>query len=506
MEYTQSYLPLWIVLISLIGSVLILISSGRPNLREFITILSSVIKFSLVASLIPDFLRGKSLQCDLFSIASGVNLSFRVDGLGLFFAIVASGLWILTSFYSIGYMRGLSEHKQTRYFASFAVALSSTMGIAFAGNLVTFIIFYEMLTISTYPLVIHKETPEAISAGRKYLAYTLSAGVILIIAISWIYIVTGSVNFQPGGILNNANFSKSQLTILFFLLIVGTGVKAALIPLHSWLPTAMIAPTPVSALLHAVAVVKAGVFGILRVVGYVMGFNLLQSSGLWIILAVLSAFTILVASLIAFTQDNLKRRLAYSTIAHLSYIILGASLINPTAYLGGILHLAAHATLKITLFFVAGAIYVKTHIENISELDGIGRKMPITMGAFALGSLGLAGIPPLNGFVSKFVLINGTAQSNNQIFIIIFLISGLLNAGYFFPIVYKSFFVSSKRYENFSEASGFMIIPIVITALLSLIFGIFPDVLIHIYSVASYTANELVNHALDIPLILGKAL
>ncbi|RCK76526.1 MAG: Multisubunit Na+/H+ antiporter, MnhD subunit [Ignavibacteriae bacterium] len=491
MNYNYSLIPFYAVIVSLVGAILILISSRKPNLREFWTISAAIIKFILVFSLVPEFLKGNSVECEIISIASGVSLAFRVDGLGLFFAIVASGLWILTSFYSIGYMRGLSEHKQTRYFASFAIALSATMGVAFAANLVTFVFFYEILTISTYPLVIHKETPEAISAGRKYLAYTLSAGVILIIAIAWIFVLTGNVEFNANGILKGVNISSAQLTILFILLIIGTGVKAAIIPLHSWLPTAMVAPTPVSALLHAVAVVKAGVFGVLRIVVYVMGFDLLKTSGLWIILATFSAATIVIASLIAFSQDNLKKRLAYSTIAHLSYIILGASLLNGTALLGGILHLAAHATLKITLFFVAGAIYVKTHIENISELDGIGYQMPLTMGAFAIGALGLAGIPPLNGFISKFILINGTLSSAHSAIVLIYLLSGLLNAGYFFPIVYRAFFIKSERFTKIREVSLFMLIPILITAGLSLLLGLFPDLLFNLFHIAQNVSSEI---------------
>lgn len=497
MNSYYSLIPFYSTLVSLVAAFLILLSSKKPNLRELWTIIAAIIKFVLIISLVPNFLRGKIAECEIIKIASGISLSFRVDGLGLFFAIVASGLWILTSFYSIGYMRGLSEHKQTRYFASFAVALSGTIGVAFASNLVTFILFYEILTISTYPLVIHKETPEAISAGRKYLAYTLTAGVVLIIAIAWIYSLTGNVEFKANGILNNANLSQTQLIVLFSLLIAGTGVKAAIIPLHSWLPSAMVAPTPVSALLHAVAVVKAGVFGVVRMVVFVLGFDLLQTSGLWKVLAAFSASTIIIASLIAFSQDNLKKRLAYSTIAHLSYIVFGVSLLNNTALLGGIMHLAAHATLKITLFFVAGTIYVKNHIEKISELDGIGYQMPVTMGAFAIGSIGLAGIPPLNGFVSKFLLVNGTVSSGHEIFMLIYLISGMLNAGYFFPIVYKAFFKKVERFNKVDEASYLMLIPIIFTAGISLLFGIYPNLFLNLYNIASQTSIEVSNKLIE---------
>ncbi|MDI6778719.1 MAG: monovalent cation/H+ antiporter subunit D family protein [Bacteroidota bacterium] len=491
MNYYTSYIPFYAVIVSLIGAALILVSSRKPNIREFWTIAAAFVKFGLVLSLLPEYLQGKIAEVNLFNITSGISLSFRADGLGLYFAIVASGLWVLTSFYSIGYMRGLEEHKQTRYFASFAVALSATMGIAFASNLVTFVLFYEILTISTYPLVIHKETPEAISAGRKYLAFTLSAGVILIIVIGWIYTITGSVDFQAGGMLKNVSLDSYTLIALFIMFIIGTGVKAAIMPLHSWLPAAMVAPTPVSALLHAVAVVKAGAFGVLRVVGFVFGFDVLRESGLWMLLAGFAAMTIIVSSLIAFSQDNLKKRLAYSTIAHLSYVVLGAALLHPTAFNGAVLHLAAHATLKITLFFVAGAIYVKTHIENISELDGIGYKMPLTMGAFALASIGLAGIPPMNGFISKLFLGTGAIEVGHPIMLGVFLVSGLLNAGYFFPIIHQAFFKKSDKFSSVNEASMFMVVPLVITAIISLVFGLYPNLFLHLYQIAADVAKSV---------------
>ncbi|MFH2004269.1 MAG: monovalent cation/H+ antiporter subunit D family protein [Bacteroidota bacterium] len=502
MNYYTSYIPFYAVIVSLIGAALILVSSRKPNIREFWTIAAAFVKFGLVLSLLPEYLQGKIAEVNLFNITSGISLSFRADGLGLYFAIVASGLWVLTSFYSIGYMRGLEEHKQTRYFASFAVALSATMGIAFASNLVTFVLFYEILTISTYPLVIHKETPEAISAGRKYLAFTLSAGVILIIAIGWMYLLTGNVDFQAGGMLKNVSLDSHTLIALFIMFIIGTGVKAAIMPLHSWLPAAMVAPTPVSALLHAVAVVKAGAFGVLRVVGFVFGFDVLRESGLWMLLAGFAAMTIIVSSLIAFSQDNLKKRLAYSTIAHLSYVVLGAALLHPTAFNGAVLHLAAHATLKITLFFVAGAIYVKTHIENISELDGIGYKMPLTMGAFALASIGLAGIPPMNGFISKYFLVTGALNAGHPIMIGIFLLSGLLNAGYFFPIILRAFFKKSNAEIKFCEAPLLMLIPLIIAAILSIVFGISPDFLLHLYEIAGNVARDVVS-SFNIAVLFG---
>ncbi|MCK4835429.1 MAG: monovalent cation/H+ antiporter subunit D family protein, partial [Candidatus Aminicenantes bacterium] len=259
----QSYVPLFAVLVSLLAVPLILFSSKKRNVREFWTIAASFIKFGLVLSLIPGALANRAAEIKLFELSPGIKLALRADSFGVFFALIASGLWIFTSFYSIGYVRGLNEHKQTRYFACFAVCLSATMGIAFSANLLTFIVFYETLTIATYPLVIHKETKVAIRAGRKYLVYTLSAGLLLIAGTLITYQLTGNIDFKAGGLFGSGILTPQTATILFLIFLGGVGVKAAIMPLHSWLPTAMAAPTPVSALPHAVAVVKSGVFGVI---------------------------------------------------------------------------------------------------------------------------------------------------------------------------------------------------------------------------------------------------
>ena len=476
-----SFTPLAAVLVSLLAAALILLSSRRPNLRESWTIAAALGKFILVSSMLPSVLAGVYPEIALFDIAPGIPLALRADPLGLSFALSASFLWVLTSFYSIGYMRALKEHNQTRYFASFAVCLSATMGIAFAANLLTFLIFYEVLTISTYPLVIHKESAEAVSAGRKYLAFLLSAGATLLLAVGLTQWVAGTSAFSAGGFLSGS-LSRAGLLALFVLFLVGVGAKAGLMPLHSWLPSAMIAPTPVSALLHAVAVVKAGVFGFARVVGFVFGPELAADTGATTVTAVVAAVTILLASLLAMAQDNLKRRLAYSTVAHLSYIILGTALFAPASWLGGLFHIATHAAMKITLFFCAGAIYVKTGRENVSELDGIGKQMPLTMAAFAVGSLGLAGLPPVGGFVSKWFLVQGAVQTLHPISMAVLLISGLLNAGYLFPIVVRAFFKASKDFTNFDEAPPSLLIPLWCTAAFALLLGIWPDGLFHFYS------------------------
>ncbi|MBI4536233.1 MAG: monovalent cation/H+ antiporter subunit D family protein [Ignavibacteriae bacterium] len=490
-ELYTSYIPFFAVAISLLAVPFILLSSRKRNLREFWTIIASLGKFGLVLSLLPDALAHRVAQVELLQISPGIGLALRADPLGVFFALIASGLWVFTSFYSIGYMRGLAEHKQTRYFASFAVCLSATMGIAFSANILTFLTFYEMLTLATYPLVIHKETPEAISAGRKYLLYTLSAGVLLIGATAWTYNVAGSLDFRAGGLLNDVSLPAGTATGLFILFLCGVGVKAAIMPLHSWLPTAMAAPTPVSALLHAVAVVKAGVFGVMRVVGFVFGPNVMIAFGLNDLLGILAGLTIVVASLLALREDNLKRRLAYSTVGHLSYIVLGAALLSPSGFTGGLMHIATHATMKITLFFCAGAIYVNVHKENISELDGIGKAMPWTMGAFTVGAIGLAGVPPVNGFVSKWFLGAGTLESGNVGALLILLVSGLLNAGYFFPIIHKAFFKNSTRFEKYGEASKLMVLPLVATAILSVLFGLWPNLFLRLYDLSTSIAMSV---------------
>lgn len=483
--------PLLAILTSLAAVPLILWSSSKPNLRETWTIIAALVKFGLVLTLLPSALKGESVTLHLFDLAPGLPFALNADPLGVYFAVIASGLWIFTSFYSIGYMRGAGEDKQTRYFASFAVCLSATIGIAFSANLLTFILFYEILTLATYPLVIHKETEKAIRAGRKYLAFTLTAGLLLIAAAGMVYTYTGTLEFTPSGVFTDVDLPHNVILVIFILFMGGVGVKAGIMPLHGWLPSAMAAPTPVSALLHAVAVVKSGVFAVIRVVGFVFGTDVMAEYGLNDILIILAGTTIIVASLLAFAQDNLKRRLAYSTVGHLSYIVLGVALLTPLGMQGGIMHIAAHATMKITLFFCAGAIYVNLHRENISNLNGIAKAMPWTMAAFTIGSMGLAGIPPLNGFVSKWYLALGSLEGDMVLPLVILIISGLLNVGYFFPIIQRAYFRKGEGLENYGEASPFMVVPLFITASLSILFGMFPNLFFSFFDLASSIAKTL---------------
>jgi multicomponent Na+:H+ antiporter subunit D len=492
MEMVCSYKPLLAILVSLAASALILLTGKRPNLRESWTILAAGAKFLIVLSMAPSVLNGEILEYTMVTLTPGICLQLRVDALGLYFGLLASGLWIATSIYSIGYMRGLQEHAQTRYFFCFAIALSATIGVAFSANLLTLFLFYEILTISTYPLVAHKETPEALAAGRKYLAYLLTSAAIILFSITYTYHLAGSLDFVGGGFLVGLG-SPAILRLLFVTFILGFGTKAAFMPIHEWLPTAMIAPTPVSALLHAVAVVKAGVFCCLRVIDFVFGPSLLSDLNLWLILCYFVSCTIIGASLLALAQDNLKRRLAFSTISQLSYIVLGAALITPSALLGSILHIAFHGFMKITLFFCAGAIFVKTGKENISEMNGIGRQMPLTLGAFAVGAIGMAGIPPACGFLSKWYLCLGSLEAGEMIFVLILLTSSLLNVAYFFPIVYRAFFKKAEGGDpaRRAEASWWMLAPILACALMSIIFGLNPDAFVRFHQIASLAVANI---------------
>jgi multicomponent Na+:H+ antiporter subunit D len=488
----QSYAPLWAILVSLGAVPLILASGGRPNVREFWTLAAGILEFAVVLSLLPNVRDGAVVGTTPFELAPGIGLALQADSLGVFFALIASGMWILTSIYSIGYMRTTRERNQTRYFASFALSLSATIGVAFAGNLLTFIFFFELLTLATYPLVIHKESPEALRAGRRYLAYSLTAGVCLIGGAAWLYQTAGTLDFRPGGVLGEADLSGTLVPLAFLLFVAGVGVKSAIMPLHSWLPAAMVAPAPVSALLHAVAVVKSGVFGMVRVVGYVFGPEIVSAYGLDQILAWAAGATILLSSILALRQDSLKRRLAYSTIGHLSYIVLGIASLGREAWTGGVFHISTHAFMKITLFFAAGAIYARANKEHVSQLDGIGRAMPWTLGAFALGAMGLVGIPPVSGFFSKWFLATGTLAAGWPAAHALYVLSGLLNAAYLFPIVYRGFFCESTEFPEYAEASPLMVVPLVLTALMALALGLFPNLFFHFFDLAGDVAVSVI--------------
>jgi multicomponent Na+:H+ antiporter subunit D len=451
--------------VPLTGAVLIALAGRRPNLRDAITLLTAAVMFACVASLAPVVLDGARPSVSLLEVMPGLALAFEVEPLGMLFALVASGLWIVNSLYSIGYMRANGEQNQTRFYVCFALALASALGIAFAGNVFTLFLFYEVLTLITYPLVTHQGTEQARIGGRVYLGFLLGTSVCLLLpAVIFTWHVAGTTDFEPGGILAG-KLSAPAMAGLLFLYVFGIG-KAAVMPVHRWLPSAMVAPTPVSALLHAVAVVKAGVFSVLKIVVYVFGVDVIAGlNGIdW--LPLISGFTIIAASIVALRSDNLKRRLAYSTVSQLSYVVLAAALLTPLSIVGAALHIATHALGKITLFFAAGAIYTAAHKTEVSQLAGIGRRMPWTMAAFTVGALSLIGIPPAAGFVSKWFIFSGAIAGGHYLALAVLIASTLLNAAYFLPIVHSAFFreAASHGHADHGEAPWPMVAALAVTA------------------------------------------
>ena len=475
------------VLAPFVGAGLVMASGKRPNVREACSVVSAATLFALVASLVPDVLHNQRLHFTLFQLLPGLSISLRADALSMVFALSASFLWVLTVFYSAGYMRGLEEHAQTRFNTCFALALFGAVGCAFSDNLLTMYFFYEIVSICTYPLVAHHQDEEGYEGGRKYLTYlTATAKGLVLPAMVLIYVLTGGTN---GGTLDFTHDIHSSIIpaalvkshpwlikVLYACCILGFA-KNAVMPFHNWLPSAMVAPTPVSALLHAVAVVKVGVFSTVRVMRCIFGTTTMQDLNLGLPTAYFVSFTIVVGSIVALSKDDLKARLAYSTVSQLSYVILGVALLADAGVQGGVIHIANHAFSKITLFFCAGAIYVATHKKKISEMSGLGRLMPFTFGAFALASLSMIGAPPVAGFVTKWYLLNGAWDMHQVGIILVLLVSTLLNAAYFAPVVYQGFFgkrPETDRHHDYKEAHPSMVIPLSITAAISVVIGLFP--------------------------------
>jgi multicomponent Na+:H+ antiporter subunit D len=477
MTIESSVLPLLACLASLAAVPAIVALRKSPNAREGATLVAAAVKFALVLAMLPAVLGGSILEFTFVEVFPGVPLQFRVDGLGMLFALVASSLWMVTTVYSIGYMRGLDEHGQTRFFAFFAVSLSATLGVAFAGNLFTLYVFYELLSLATFPLVTHHQDKEARTGGRTYLSHLLGTSIAFVLpAMSYAFWKSGgTMDFSSGGFLAG-KVGGGEALIMLLAFVFGFA-KAGVMPFHSWLPGAMVAPTPVSALLHAVAVVKVGVFCIIRVFTGVFGTEFLATLGVACVIQWIAAFTIVVSSLIALTQDNLKRRLAFSTIGQLSYIVLGAALLSENAEIGAMMHISTHAFGKITLFFCAGAIYVATGKKYVSQLDGIGRKMPWTMTAFLLGSISIIGLPPFYGAWSKWYLLLGTMDAKAYWMTAALLVSSLLNIAYLIPITVRAFFKPPQDDAGaVAEAPLACVIPLCLTAGLCFVFFLFPGV------------------------------
>lgn len=473
----NAWLLLGMLLSSLLpGLIIFFLKEKQTGLRIFLNMVGALGKLILVGIMVWGVYHGETYELRL-PLLPGLELALQADALALLFVVLSSVLWLVTTVYAIGYLED-SPHR-SRFFGFFSLCVTATVGVALSDNLITFLLFYELLTLSTYPLIVHRGTEAARKAAKVYLFYTLVGGAALLLATVWLYTLAGTLDFTPQGFLSSMDEQHySALTVIFVLLIAGLGVKAAIIPLHGWLPKAMVAPAPVSSLLHAVAVVKAGAFGIVRVVHDVYGVEFANSLGLLMPLAILASATIIYGSVRAVYQDDLKRRLAYSTVSQVSYITLGTAIAGPMAAIGGIIHLVHQGVMKITLFFCAGNLAETLGIHKISQMNGVGRRMPWTMAAFTVGAFGMIGVPPVAGFISKWYLGVGALEAGHSWVILVLIGSSLLNAAYFLPILYAAWFKEpssswpNERDFGSKETAWALLLPPVITAVLALAAGL----------------------------------
>lgn len=467
-------LPVAIILSSFVTGILIFfLHEEQHRLRTVLNLVGAVAKLTLVAVMFWGVLH-EHRYAIRFPLLPGIDLAFDVGALAMLFVMLSAVLWLVTTVYAVGYLEG-SPHR-SRFFGFFSLCVTSTMGIAMAGNLLTFLMFYELLTLSTYPLIVHRGTTAALRAGNVYLRYTIGGGAVLLIGAAWLFSIAGNLEFTEGGaVAHLAREHRPALIAIFMLLIAGLGVKTALVPLHAWLPSAMVAPAPVSALLHAVAVVKAGAFGVVRVIYEVYGVTFAADLGVLAPLSWLAGATILYGSLRALAQDDFKRRLAYSTVSQVSYIVLGVSVFGPLASIGGVVHLVHQGIMKITMFFCAGNIAETLGLHKVSELNGIGRRMPWTMTAFTVAAFGMIGVPPLAGAVTKWYLGLGALAADTDWVLWVLAASSLLNALYFLPIVYRAWFLplaDGQPPPRPHEAKPMLLIPTLATALFTIAAGL----------------------------------
>ncbi len=473
----QHTLPAWVLGASLLtGLGIFMLGETRPRARVMLNLVGAALKLALVVWMGWIVYHGNTVETR-FTMVADLEFVLRADALSFLFMGLSSALWLITSIYAIGYLG--DGPNRARFFGFFSWCITAAVGVALAGNMITFFIFYEFLTLSTYPLVVHSGTENALKGGRTYLFYTMGGGALFFVGMIWLHVLAGPIDFaQPGAVAALPDALRTQLMIIFPLMIFGVGVKAALFPFHGWLPIAMVAPAPVSALLHAVAVVKAGAFGVARVVYHIFGLDVLSEFGLLTPLAVVASITIVYGSLRALTQDDLKRRLAYSTVSQVSYVILGVAIFGVTASAGGLVHLVHQGIMKITLFFCAGLLAETIHVKTVSGMAGLGRRMPWTMAAFAVGALGMIGVPPIAGFISKWYLGFGALEAGQPWVVGVLVASTLLNAGYFLPILYSAWFkepVPDDAHpvpDAAREADGWMLYPTIVTGALSVAAGI----------------------------------
>jgi len=470
-----------ILMTSFVPAIIIFgLDERRDRLRTAINLGGSILKLLLIGAVAIGMRYGIVYETRV-TLLPGVDLFLHVDTLSMLLAVLSAVLWLLTTIYAVGYLR--DSPNRSRFFGFFSLCVTATIGIAVAGNLITFLIFYELLTLSTYPLIVHRGTTRALAAARTYLAYTVTGGLLLTIGIAWLFTIAGPVEFAVRGSLAHVGAEHSRaLAWIFALMVLGLGVKASLVPLHGWLPQAMVAPAPVSALLHAVAVVKAGAFGIVRLVYDVYGVRLASQMGAMHALAVVASVTIIYGSLRALFQTEIKRRLAYSTVSQVSYIVLGVAIFGPMASIGGAVHLVHQGLMKVTLFFAAGAFAETLGIHHIREMAGVGRRMPWTMVAFTIGALGMIGIPPLAGFITKWHLGIGAIEAGETWVLAVLAVSSLLNAAYFLPVIHAGWFGTQsspwpdeRRSSTGREAHWMLLAPPVVTAALSVLVGVLAD-------------------------------
>lgn len=474
---SNTWLPVMVLASSLVpGLIIFMLPEQAVRLRTSLNLFGAVLKIVLLVLMMIGVFHGVVYEFRV-PFVPGIDFVLHADALSLMFVNLSAVLWLATTVYAIGYLE--NSPNRSRFFGYFSLCVTATVGLAMAGNLLTFLVFYEALTLTTYPLVVHRGTEAARKAGRSYLAHTLFGGVLVLVGTIWLYSLTGTLEFVDRGFVAGLGIDANVLRAIFVVLIMGVGVKAALLPLHSWLPQAMVAPAPVSALLHAVAVVKAGAFGIVRIVYDVFGIEFAASLGVTLPLAVLAAATILYGSTRALFQDDLKRRLAFSTISQVSYIALGVAIAGPLATIGGLVHLVHQGFMKITLFFCAGNLAETLGVHKVSELAGVGRRMPWTMAAFTLAAFGMIGVPPMAGFISKWYLGLGGLQAGHEWVVLVLAGSSLLNAAYFLPILRTAWFDPPpeqwphERSFGRKETAWALLLPPICTALAALAWGLF---------------------------------
>ena len=448
-----------------------------------------------IALLLPVFFAGEQ-SLTLFTLSDNLPIFLKTDMIGLIFAGLMAFVWAVAGIYSFPYMA--HEGGEKRYYALYLCTLGALMGLCFAGSIITFYMFFEAMTLLTMPMVMHSGKKDAVAAGVKYLIYSVLGASLVLLGVFVLSPYVKGFSFAVGGALNMEKVAGHESLVLTvgFLMLVGFSAKAGLFPLHGWLPTAHpAAPSPASAVLSGV-ITKAGVLGVIRLMYCYLGADFLRGTWVQTAYMCMTLLTVFTGSLLAYHEGHLKRRLAWSSVSQVSYVLFGLSTMNPIGLVGAVLHAIAHSIAKDTLFMSAGAIIMKTEKTNVADLKGIGKQMPVTMACFTVASLGLVGIPPCMGFISKWYLAQGSLAATgvcsflNLLGPVVLLISALLTAGYLFPIVIRGFIVgngghghgheeATETYER-NDAPLMMLIPLLVLAVLSVLLGLFPGCLVEL--------------------------